>query len=413
MPTYTYRGRDSDLALVSGTIEADSPAMVVQQLGVRGVIVTQVDAFRASAEARETGVPSWWARANARPVTEEDVILFARQMYTLMRADVPILRALGGLQDSAANPGFAEVLGDVRSSIEQGRELSTALGRHPGVFSPFFVAMTRVGEVSGRMAEVFDRLFLHLESERDVREQVKAALRYPVIVLVAAAIALVVLNLFVIPVFAGVYTTLHAKLPPLTRVLIAVSSWSVQWWPVVAAAAVGAWLAVRGFLRLSEGRYWWDRQKLRLPLVGDIVLKGTLARFARSFAMASRSGIPVLQALTVVSRTSDNAYIAREIEVMRDAIERGESLYRSAAGSGIFTPVVLQMIAVGEETGELDSLLTEIASMYEREIAYSIKRLSTRVEPILLLIIAAVVLVLALGIFVPIWSLGEAAMGKG
>lgn len=411
MPTYTYRGRDSGLALVTGTIEADSPMAVVQLLVARGVVVTDVDTKR-SGEAR-TAAPAWWKEIRFRSITDEDLILFSRQMHTLQRADVPILRAFGALQESATNPAFAEVLADVRSSLEQGRELSAAVARHPAVFSDFYVAMVRVGEVSGRLVEVFNRLFIHLESERDVRQQVRAALRYPLIVVAAAAIALVVLNIFVIPVFASVYAGFNAKLPTMTRVLIGVSEWSVRWWPALAALAVGATFAVRAGLRSAEGRYWWDRQKLRLPIVGDIILKGTLARFSRGFAMASQSGIPVLQALTVVARTADNAYIAREIEIMRDGIERGESLYRCAAASGIFTPVVLQMIAIGEESGEIDSLLTEIAGMYEREIAYAIKRLSAKVEPILLLLIAGLVLVLALGIFLPMWSLGQAAMGRG
>ncbi len=412
MPAYSYRGRDEGLALVTGTIEAESPALAVQQLVARGVVVTDVDAQRA-VEARAAAPPPWWRKLGAGRVADEDVILFARQMYTLQRANVPILRALGGLQESAANPAFGEVLADVRSSLEQGRELSAAAARHPAVFSPFFVAMLRVGEVSGRLVEAFDRLFVHLESERDVREQIRAALRYPMIVIATAAIALVVLNLFVIPVFAGVFAGFNARLPLMTRVLIGVSEWSARWWPAVAVGLVAAAFALRAALRSAEGRYWWDRHKLRLPLVGDIILKGTLARFCRGFAMASQSGIPVLDTLAVVARTADNAYVARRIEAMSEGIERGESLYRCAAASGMFTPVVLQMIAVGEEAGEIDSLLTEIAGMYEREIAYSIKSLSTKVEPILLALIAVMVLVLALGIFLPMWSLGQAAMGRG
>ena len=412
MPVYNYRGRDSGLALVTGAIEADSPATAVEQLGVRGVVVTEVHARRAE-EAAAAPAGSWWKALTARRITDEDLILFSRQMYTLQRANVPILRALGGLQESAGNPAFAEVLSDVRASLEEGRELSTSMARHPRVFSPFYLAMVRVGEVSGRLMEVFERLFAHLESERDVREQVKAALRYPVIVVSAAVIAMVILNIFVIPVFAGVYAGFNAKLPPMTQLLIGISAWSVRWWPAVAVAAVAAAFGTRRALRTQNGRYAWDRQKMRLPIAGDIVLKGTLARFARAFAMASKSGIPVLEALTVVAATADNAYIARRIEAMRDGIDRGESLYRCAAASGIFTPVVLQMIAVGEETGEIDSLLTEVAGMYEREITYSIKRLSTQLEPILLVIIAGMVLVLALGIFLPMWSLGQAAMGRG
>jgi MSHA biogenesis protein MshG len=411
LPVYHYRGRDSGLALVTGAIEADSPATAVEQLGVRGVVVTEVHARRAEA-VRAAPVP-WWKALSARRIGDEDVILFSRQMYTLQRANVPILRALGGLQESAGNPAFAEVISDVRASLEEGRELSAAMARHPRVFSQFYLAMVRVGEVSGRLMEVFERLFEHLESERDVREQVKAALRYPMIVVSAAVIAMIILNIFVIPVFANVYAGFNAKLPPMTRLLIAVSEWSVRWWPAVAVAAVGVVFAVRRALKTEDGRYAWDRQKMRLPIAGDIVLKGTLARFARAFAMALKSGIPVLEALTVVARTADNAYIARRIEEMRDGIDRGESLYRCAVASGVFTPVVLQMIAVGEETGEIDSLLTEIAGMYEREITYSIKRLSTQLEPILLAIIAGMVLVLALGIFLPMWSLGQAAMGRG
>ncbi len=413
MPFFDYRGRDPQLATVSGTIEADSPADAVQQLVARGVVVTGVDARRAEEHATGAGTPAWWQRLSARRLTDEDVILFSRQMYTLQRANVPIVRALSGLQESAANPRFAEIVADIRASLEEGREMSAALARHPAVFSEFYVAMIRVGEVSGRMTEVFERLSAHLESEREVREQVAGALRYPMLVVGAAALAMVVLNMFVIPVFARVYASFHAQLPLMTQVLIGVSEWSVRWWPQLAVVAVAGALGVRKLLKTAEGRYWWDRAKLRLPLAGDIVLKGTLARFARAFAMASRSGIPVLQALTVVARTTDNAYIGRRIEAMRDGIERGETLHRGAAASGVFTPVVLQMIAVGEETGEIDSLLTEVAGMYEREIAYAIKRLSALLEPILLLMIGGMVLVLALGIFLPMWSLGQAALGRG
>lgn len=410
LATYSYRGRDADLAPVSGTLEAESPEMVVQELVARGVSVTDVGTV--GAPRAPSGAPPWWERLGSRGITDIDVILFSRQMHTLQRANVPILRALTGLQESAGNPRFAEVVSDIRSSLEQGRELAGAVARHPGVFSAFYVAMIRVGEVSGQLSEVFQRLFVHLEFERDVREQIRAALRYPLFVLIAVAIAMVVLNVFVIPVFAGVFSAMNARLPIMTRVLIAISEWTVRWWPALAAAVVAGALAVRAGLRSTGGRYWWDRQKLRLPMVGDIVLRATLARFARSFAIASQSGIPVLQALSVVASTAENAYIARAIEGMREGIERGESLHRTATASGVFTPVVLQMIAVGEETGEIDSLLTEIAGMYERETAYAIKGLSAKVEPILLVLIAGLVLVLALGIFMPMWSLGQAAMGR-
>ncbi len=411
MALYNYRGRDAGLANVSGSIEAESPGAVVQQLVAKGIVVVDVNAAQA-VKVENTG-PSWLEKRLAQRITDDDVILFSRQMHTLQRTAVPVFRALSGLEESSSNSSFANVLADIRASLDQGRELSTAMARHPAIFSVFFVAMVRVGELSGRLAEVFSRLTQHLEFEKDVREQIRAALRYPTFVLIAGAIAIVVLNIFVIPVFVGVFAGLNAKLPLITRMLIGFSSWMVRWWPLLTVAAIGGWLAIRAGLHTSGGRYWWDRLKLRLPIVGDIIRKGTLARFSRSFSLASQSGIPVLEALTLVSRTTDNAYFARQVDKMRDGIERGDSLHRCATVSGAFTPVVLQMIAVGEETGAIDSLLAEIADMYEREIAYAIKELSAKIEPILLVIMAVMVLILALGIFMPMWSMGQAAMGRG
>ena len=355
----------------------------------------------------------WWARLNRKAIKIEDILVFSRQMYTLNKAGVPILRAFAGLQASSDKPAMVDMLRDVRSSLDQGRELSASLARHIDVFGAFYIAMIRVGEMTGRLTEVFLRLNEHLEFERDVRERVKQAMRYPMFVMIAMGIALVILNIFVIPVFAKVFAGFNAELPLITRGLLGFSGWMVDWWPLILAAGIGAVVAVRGYLRTTEGRYRWDRRKLKLPIVGDIVLKATLARFARSFALSSQSGVPLVQALTVVAQTVDNAYIGSRIEQMRDGIERGESISRCAAATGVFTPVVLQMISVGEETGELDSLLFEIAGMYERDTDYSIKGLSAAIEPVLLAAIAVLVLLLALGVFLPLWNMGQAAMGKG
>jgi MSHA biogenesis protein MshG len=273
--------------------------------------------------------------------------------------------------------------------------------------------MIRVGEMTGRLTEVFLRLNEHMEFERDVRERIKQALRYPTFVMIAMAVAIVILNVFVIPVFAKVFAGFNAELPIITRGLLGFSSWTVNWWPLLIAIVVGVTVVVRGYLRTPQGRYKWDTYKLKLPIVGEIILKATLSRFARSFALSSQSGVPLVQALTVVAQTVDNAFIGSRIEQMRDGIERGESISRCAAATGVFTPVVLQMINVGEETGELDNLLFEIAAMYERDTDYAIKGLSAAIEPILLGIIGILVLLLALGVFLPLWNLGSAAKGGG
>jgi MSHA biogenesis protein MshG len=210
-------------------------------------------------------------------------------------------------------------------------------------------------------------------------------------------------------VFAG----FNAELPLITRGLLGFSAWMIKWWSLLIAGSVATWFGVRSYLRTPEGRYRWDARKLKLPIIGEIILKATLARFARSFALSSQSGVPLVQALTVVAQTVDNAYIGARIEQMRDGIERGESISRCAAATGVFTPVVLQMINVGEETGELDNLLFEIAAMYERETDYNIKGLSAAIEPILLAVIGVLVLLLALGVFLPLWNMGQAAQGRG
>ncbi len=410
MAVYAWRGRNVRGEAVQGQLEAMTEGGVADQLMSIGVAPVHI---AIAVAPTDSSTDNWLARLNRKPIVVEDILVFSRQMYTLNKAGVPILRAFAGLQASATKPAMVELLQDIRSSLDQGRELSAAMARHAAVFGAFYISMIKVGEMTGRLTEVFLRLNDHLEFERDVRERIKQAMRYPSFVLIAMAIAVVILNIFVIPVFAKVFADFHAQLPLITRGLLAFSGWMLAWWPMLLTAGMGAAVLIRSYLRTPEGRYRWDARKLKLPIVGDIILKATLARFARSFALSSQSGVPLVQALTVVAQTVDNAFIGSRIEQMRDGIERGESITRCAAATGVFTPVVMQMIAVGEETGELDNLLFEIAAMYERETDYSIKGLSAAIEPLLLAVIAVLVLLLALGVFLPLWNLGSAAMGKG
>ena len=410
MAVYTWRGRNSRGEAVTGQLEALTENGVADQLMSIGVAPVHIALAEA---AKDEGGESWLARMNRKPVVLDDLMIFSRQMYTLNKAGVPILRAFAGLEASATKPAMVDLLKDIRASLDQGRELSAAMARHMDLFGAFYISMIKVGEMTGRLTEVFKRLTEHMEFERDVRERIKQAMRYPMFVMIAMAIAVVILNIFVIPVFAKVFAGFNTELPLITRGLLGFSNWTLKWWPLLIAAAIGGYFAVKAYLATPDGRYKWDARKLKLPIVGDIILKGTLARFARSFALSSQSGVPLVQALTVVAQTVDNAFIGARVEQMRDGIERGESISRCAAATGVFTPVVLQMINVGEETGELDNLLFEIAEMYERDTDYAIKGLSASIEPILLAVIGALVLLLALGVFLPLWNMGGAAMGKG
>jgi len=409
LPYFNFKGRNTRGELISGTLEGGDAGLIADQLMNTGI--TPVD-IQASQRIAGDQLPDWWRNLGRREVTLLDLMLFSRQMYTLLKAGVPILKALAGLQESAVNPTFIEVIKDLRQSLDSGRELSASMRRHPQVFSFFYVSLVRVGELTGQLEDVFLRLYNHLEFEKEIRESIRAAVRYPIFVLCAMAGAIVIINLFVIPAFAKVYAGFKAELPYLTKLLIGFSNLMVETWYLQLAALLVAGLGFRAWIATRSGKYKWDRFKMRIPIAGKIILKATLARFARSFSLALQSGVPVVQALSTVALVVDNDYIGQRIEQMRDGVERGESVLRTAVAAGIFTAVVLQMIAVGDETGELDSLMREVADLYERDVQYEVKTLSQQIEPILIVGLGGMVLVLALGVFLPIWDLGKAAISK-
>ncbi|MDO9467259.1 MAG: type II secretion system F family protein [Thiobacillus sp.] len=407
MLRFAYTGRTQSGDKTQGFLEADNAAACASSLlknGISPISIHETDqAERRGAKPKGPGLFA----PTVKPI---DVQLFSRQLYTLMRAGVPILRSLTGLIESTTNVVFAQVITSLKESLEAGRDLSTAMRQHPRVFSPFYVAMVRVGEATGRLDEIFLRMFEHLEFERETRARIKEALRYPSFVLIAMVVAVTVINVFVIPAFAKVYAGLGAELPLMTRILIESSRITIEYGWLMLAGLVLAIAGFRLWRASPEGRLVWDRYKLKIPLTGSIILRSTLARFARTLALSLKSGIPAAQALSVVAEVTDNAWIASRVEQMRNGIERGESVLRTAQNAAVFNPVVLQMIAVGEETGSIDDLMQEVAGMYEREVDYEIKTLAARVEPIIIVAMGGVVLVLALGVFLPMWDLASVAI---
>ncbi|UCH48393.1 MAG: type II secretion system F family protein [Betaproteobacteria bacterium] len=409
MGFFAYKGRNADGALVEGVLEAPDSGAAATQLFSTGVTPVHIGETDGPTEAQSNDLVS---RLTRRKVGLEDLLLFSRQMYTLLKAGVPIMRALAGLQDSTSNPTFRQTLQRIRDSLDGGKPLSTSMGNQNGVFSPFYVAMVYVGETTGMLEEIFLRLFHHLEFQEFMRAQVRSALRYPLFVIATMAIAIVVINIWVIPAFAKVYAGFKAELPFVTRMLIGFSDFMVNTWWIIGVALLVAGAGFHFWTRTEPGRLTWDRTKLRFPIAGKIVLKASLARFARSFSLSIRSGVPIVQGLTLVGQTVGNAHIALQIENMRVSVERGESVLRTAANSGVFTPVVLQMIMVGEESGALDDMMDEIADMYQRDVEYELKTLGAQIEPILIILLGVLVLILALGVFLPIWDLGTAAISK-
>lgn len=394
--------------MMTGVIEAPSIDAVATQLLNSSIIPVDI----TEKTPGENALTDIWDRINTGRPTLTDLILFSRQMFSLMHAGVPIIRAMTGIIEATKNRILANVFREIRTNLEAGRELSAALARHPAIFTPLYVSMVRVGEGTGMLDESFQRIAAYLELEKDTRERVKSALRYPAMVIVAMGVALTIINMFVIPAFAQVFERAHVDLPVYTRILLGTSRFFVDYWAYLLAGLV---ITVTGFsyyLRTEQGRYVWDKYKLRIPIIGDILMRAALGRFSRAFSMSLSAGVPLVQALTVVSRAVDNEYIGDHILNMRNGIERGESIARTAAATGMFTPLVLQMLAVGEETGQVDEMMEEVAGFYEREVDYDVKNLSATIEPIMIVMIGGLVLILALGVFLPMWDLASVSLGR-
>ncbi|MDO8907111.1 MAG: type II secretion system F family protein [Pseudohongiella sp.] len=430
MPVYQYRARNATGGLISGAVEAATLDAAAGQLLSQGVTPIDIKRGEEKSGRRSSGAdlsPAARRAAAARSRNKEqspmenlndllqrkkidinELIIFSRQMQSLTRAGMPLDRALAGLQASVKNPKFKELLHNVQRGLESGQNLSTSLGQYPKVFSPLFLSLVDVGENTGRLDLAFEQIRRYLELEKNTRKQVKSATRYPAFVLATMAVALAIITYFVIPAFSETFTRLGAELPLETRILIGISDFVVRWWQFLIGGTIALFVAFRTWVGSRAGRLAWDEIKMRLPLAGGIYERIALSRFARTFAMVMKAGVPIVHGMGVVAGAVGNKFVARRVLRMREGISRGESLYNTAVAADMFSPLVLQMIAVGEESGMVDQLLEEVAEFYDAEVEYDLKRLGEVIEPILIMFIAGMVLVLALGVFLPIWDLSSA-----
>ena len=409
MDTYQYKGRNKRGEVLQGTIESPNPQAVAQWLTDTGIFPIAI-----KAQTAERKDPEWFTRLMGEgKVSPVELLLFTRQIGNMVRAGLPMMESIEGIQKSTGSKALVKILQAVREDLDKGSVLSTAFSHHPKVFNEYYVSMVRVGEESGQLEESFQSLFKQIEFDREMRKKIKSALRYPSFVMIAITIAISILMIFVIPVFAKVYASMHVQLPLLTRILIGTSTFMVQFWWVILLAVGLVYYVFHFWVTSPTGRYAWDKFKLKLPIIGKILVKATVARFCRSFATASKSGVPIMQTFQLVSRVVDNAFYEERILQMRKGVERGESLSRVASTAGIFAPMELQMIKVGEDTGEVDTMVEQIAVMYQDDVEYEVGKLSEAIEPLLLGVMGVLVGILLLGIFLPLWDLGQAALHPG
>ena len=407
MASFRYHGRTARGEAVAGTLEAESADALATHLFTRGITPIDIQSVAVSRSAFD----DLWRRLGGGAPRVTDLILFSRQMYAITKAGLPLLRGMQSIAASTPNGILRATLESVIDNLQAGRELSFALGRFPDVFTKFYVSVIRVGEASGTLETAFLRMYEYLSLEKRIRAKLKTALRYPATVVVAIAIAIGVITLFVLPKFAPVFAALGNNLPWATRVLMGVSGFASHYWYVVAAAGIAATVAFKLWLRDPAGRYRWDKLKLKMPVVGGIVRRASLAQITRSFALTLESGVPIIQGVNMIARAAGNEYLTERVLALRDGVERGESLYRTAQTADLFTPLALQMIAIGEETGALSEMLGEVADFYEREVDHDLENLTAAIEPILIVSIGVMVLILALGVFLPLWDMAAHSGG--
>ncbi len=405
MAAFKYKARGQRGDAIEGVIEAASTSVAASRLIEGGLTPVDIQPV-----AKKVGMSTDLADLFPPRVQLVDLIQFSRQMHSLLKAGVPILNALSGLASHAANRTLARTLAGVMESLQAGRDLSSSMAQFTEVFSVFYVSLVRVGETSGRLEEVFQQLATYLQREKQTRDQIKSAMRYPVFVMVAIVVAINVINVLVVPAFAAMFAQFGADLPLPTRVLIAISDFTINRWELLLGLGIALAAGLRMYVRSNDGRYRWHKQLLRFPLIGKVLYQAALARFSRLFALVQTSGIPIVTGLSVVARALDNDFVQERVLSMRDGIERGESLSYTAAGTGIFDPLVLQMLQVGEESGATDDLLREVADYYDSEVDYAVDKLSASIEPTLTIVLAALVFLLAAGIFLPMWDLARVAL---
>jgi MSHA biogenesis protein MshG len=401
MTVFAYKGRSAHGEVVVGQLDADTADQIATRLFSAGI--TPIDIGLAS--ERDSSLTQLWVKFGAGKPRTADLMMFSRQMYTITKAGVPLLRGLKGLQASTHNAVLRDTLADVISSLEAGRDLGTSFARHPTIFQPMYINMVRVGEATGTLAVAFQRLFDYLNMEQDVSDRVQSALRYPLMVVGAVVVAIGIISAKVIPAFTPIFRVLGDHIPLPTRIIMGASSVTQHYWWLILLVAAGVYLCLRSYVASDAGRFQWHRAKLKLPLVGGLIHEALLARVTRSLSICLGAGIPALQALTTIAQTTGNDYVAEGILRLRDTVERGESISRAAAAASLFPPLVIQMIAVGEETGDLAELLGEVAEHYRRDVDYQLKNLSSVIEPVMIVLVGGVVLILALGVFLPMWDM--------
>jgi len=397
MPNFKYRAKDQQGKAVSATLEAKDKTALVELLRKRDLIIISVE---------ETKGKALKVTAKAK-VKMDDLVIFSRQLATMVDSGIPLVQALDVLAEQIEKPGFQAVVAGLRDNIETGSSLSEALSRHPGIFSALFVNMVRAGESSGMLDDILERLADYLEKSNALAHKVKSSFIYPGLVVSMAIIITSVLIFKVVPTFKGIFDTLGGELPMITQMLITFSNFARRSAPLLLGAIFLLGFSLRKAIRTKKGRMQLDRTMLRLPIVGVLLRKVAIARFSRTLSTLVKSGVPILNSLEIVARTSGNKVIEAAVDQVRTNIREGENIADPLARSGVFPPMVTRMIGVGEQTGELEKMLAKISDFYEEQVDTAVNSLTSLIEPIIIVFLGVVVGGIVAAMFLPIFKITE------
>jgi len=401
MKSYKYKARDKTGKLKEGIVRADSPQLAAQHFKELGMVLISLKEKHAGS--------SFFERFRLyHRVRFSEVMLFTRQMYALSMAGMPLVNGLKSLENTTSNKNFKLVIEEIRRDIESGSSFSYALSKFPQIYDPIYCSTIKAGEASGSLPEVLNRLSFSLEKQQETRTRIKQALSYPIIVITVILIALLTLGVFVLPRFASLFSSFGAELPIFTRILIKTNYLFRNYWYIFIFFLGMIVYVIRTIIKTPAGKNIFDRFLLNIYIFGPLYLKIYMSSFARTIATLVKSGVPIVETLDLSGKSTNNIILFRAVDNIKEKVRDGKSIATAMSEEVVFPNMVVQMIASGEESGRLDELMEMVAEFYEHEADYTIKNLTLLLEPLLLLIIAAVVLILALGIFLPLWSLSGA-----
>jgi len=406
MPQFHYQATTPQGKLIEGVMEAGEERMVAARLHDQGYLPLRIrlpGQIQAKSTAAEQRTISFSTFSQRGKVKQRDLQILTRELATLISAGLPLDRALSVLSNLTSKEELKQTVGQILRTVQQGKSLSEALAEYPKIFPPLYVNMVKAGEVGGFLDTVLQRLAEYLERAQEVQSEIKAALAYPMMLVLVGGAAIVFMFTFVLPKFTVLFKDMGPALPAVTRLLIAVSKGLRAYWWIFMAAAIGGWFGVWRYVATPQGRFAWDRWRLRVVILGDLIRKREVAQFARTLGTLLKSGVPLLQALEVVEAVATNQVISRALREVRTGVREGQGIAGPLGRSGAFPTLALQMVSVGEETGRLDEMLMRIAEYYEKETHTQLRQLISLVEPVLIvgmgLIVGFVVIAMLLGIF--------------